>query len=757
MGKDLKTSVRLDTKSAVRSLQQLEDKINRIQRAVNKTSTANNKFSAPIQKATRDMQKLDSSNRKAANSANQIAKGYQKSSNAASVLTKNLRTLISTYVGIMGAKAVLNTSDLITSAENKLNYVNGGDAKLTQQTMDKTYAAAQRSRGAFSDMLTNVSKTMVLAGDSFDNNVDNAIRFQEIMSKAYTVGGASAAEQSSSMYQLVQALGSGVLQGDELRSVREGAPIAYKEIEKFAQGVYKTEDSLKDLASQGKITSDIVVAAIMNAGESIDTAFGNTKMTFGQAFNQIKNMAIQAFTPVLQMLNDALNSDAGKAIVDGIGKAFVVLANIVLWVGDLLGRFFSWCADNWYWLQWIVFSVVVALTIYFGVLAAKAIWAGIQMLWAFLTGLSPLTWAILIIGAVVAAIVWLANTTCSACEFMFYALMIVALGILLIGIITGSTALMIAAAVIAVIALILVVFMEFGQQIMGGIYVVGAFFVNVWNGMKNVAIGVWEALKAIAHNIKVAFVNAWYECKAKFWDFVSSVYSGVLKVANLINKVLGVFGIEINTSGLENAVNTAKGNAEANRAKKLTYQDISSAYSAGASTYDAFESGWASNAYANGAAKGAEWQNAIENFGTSIKDSISGFSLGGIGDKLGGLGKFGELNYSGVTGTGGSYLPDPNDPAYGVGGGYDPKKVLDNIAGDTGSIADSMDLTEEDLEYLRKIADMEWKKEFTTASIHVDMSNYNTVNGESDLDGIVTKLSDKLYEELNAVANGVYE
>ena len=67
-----------------------------------------------------------------------------------------------------------------------------------------------------------------------------------------------------------------------------------------------------------------------------------------------------------------------------------------------------------------------------------------------------------------------------------------------------------------------------------------------------------------------------------------------------------------------------------------------------------------------------------------------------------------------------------------------------------------MDLTQEDLEYLRKVAEMEWKKEFTTAQITVDMSNYNTINGTEDLDGIVTKLTDKLYEELNVVANGSY-
>jgi hypothetical protein len=67
-----------------------------------------------------------------------------------------------------------------------------------------------------------------------------------------------------------------------------------------------------------------------------------------------------------------------------------------------------------------------------------------------------------------------------------------------------------------------------------------------------------------------------------------------------------------------------------------------------------------------------------------------------------------------------------------------------------------MDLTQEDMEYLRRVADMEWKKEFTTASITVDMSNYNTINGENDLDGIVTKLADKLYEEMDYMANGVY-
>ena len=67
-----------------------------------------------------------------------------------------------------------------------------------------------------------------------------------------------------------------------------------------------------------------------------------------------------------------------------------------------------------------------------------------------------------------------------------------------------------------------------------------------------------------------------------------------------------------------------------------------------------------------------------------------------------------------------------------------------------------MDLAEEDLKFLRELAEKEWKKEYTTASITVDMSNFNTINKDGDLDGIVTKLRDKLYEEMNSLADGVY-
>jgi tape measure domain-containing protein len=249
--------------------------------------------------------------------------------NTLSSIGSKLKTIAATYLGMQTMKLGIDSSDTITSAQNKLNNIEGGSPELTAQSMDKMYAAAQRSKSSYSGMMSNVAKSMTLAGDSFQGNVDNAIRFQEIMAKAYTVGGASQTEAATSMYQLIQALGSGVLQGDELRSVREGAPIAYKEIEKFAQGVFNTEESLKDLASQGLITSDIIVAAIMNSEDKINKSFDNTKTTFGQTWEMMKNTALKAFQPVVEQLNAFLNSDRGQAFVAGLTNAIVVLAKVL--------------------------------------------------------------------------------------------------------------------------------------------------------------------------------------------------------------------------------------------------------------------------------------------------------------------------------------------------------------------------------------------------------------------------------------------
>lgn len=890
--KTLKTSVRLDAKSAVKSLDTLERKIQSIQKTIDKTNNNANKINNSLTPVVRKLNNATKNTDQLANSANKVNKNFQKTSSVLSGVTSKLKAMAATYLGVMGARAMFNTADVITSAQNKLNYVsaqslgNNGytdDGKYTQATlkqtqaaMDKMYQTSQKVRMGYTNMMANVSKSMMLAGEAFQNNTDNAIRFQEIMSKAYTIGGASAAEQASSMYQLIQALGSGILQGDELRSVREGASLAYKEIEKFAQGIYKCDDSLKDMASEGLITSEIVVAAILNAGNRIDAIFNNTKMTFAQAMTVIKNTAIKAFEPVLQKMTEILNSDAGQAILGGIQIGIILVADALGYLMDIFSVFINWFADNWYWIQYIVYAVVSAIIIHLGVMAAQAIIAGIQMFIAFITGLSPLYLWIVMIGVVVAAVIWLANTIATASEFICQILLIVAGVIALIGAVTGSTTLLIISLVITFIAVILYLFMEFGATIMGWIFKIAAYVVNILSFLGNViasflaicgslfinllafvvnaifgavnvivtlignlfkfignvaagcfnwlvatgynvcmaianaTIGLWNTIVAVAQNIGIAFENAWNAAKSAFWGFIADCLQGIKFLEPAINAIAKVFGIKgFTLSGLIDSVAD-----KASGAKQKGYVDVGNAFKSGANTYSyknsgdawsngyntfnydslksAWSEGWNTLAFDNtfntakeafgtfgkvdadawynkGYDMGSQAQDWLNNKASSIKDAIANFSLSDLGalfDKLTGSNAFEKLssNIDKIATLPNNINELANAPNNGgSGGSYDPSKVLDNIKknlGDTsdnvGDIKDTLDLTEEDLKYLRQIAEMEWKKEFTTASITVDMSNYNTINGDSDLDGIVTKLTDKLYEELNSVANGVY-
>lgn len=766
---ELKARVSLDTSGAERKLDSLIKKINQVNAAVQKTASAST-INAKVNN-TKQLAAVDKYKQKEKQAAKEVEKAWEEVArrrlNSVEKIGNALRTTIGRAIGIAGSialgKSIVNTSDLITSAENKLNYLNGGNAAATSESMDKMYAAALRSRSDYGAMMSNVSKSMALAGDkAFKGNIDNAIRFQEIMAKSYTLGGASAAEQASSMYQMVQALGSGKLAGDELRSVREGAPLAYAEIEKFAQKTLQSEESLKDLAAQGKITSDIVVAAMLEAGDSIDEAFKDTDMTFTQAFTNLKSVVINSFRPIQDTLNELLNSEAIIGLLNGIAVAIQVVMAVVNEFFKAVSVVINWIADNWNWLKIIFIAGAILMGIYLAQLiwsltlvGAKALIAGVKMFVSWLLALGP-------IGLVIAAVLFLAA-----------------------------------------------LFVMFTEQIVGALWWLGALFKNIGLWIANLAIGIWEWVTTIVSNIAewistaasntaawvVAAVNnvviffkkgiagigaffGWLGgvimnsisvavnfCVEKFWSFVGTVRSAILSIANFINKVLGIFGIEIDTSGLEAGVEAARAKADAAKNKKEesqkwlatetlskawsdatsqysyvtpeyisgTYSDPSAAFSAGYNTYDAFQDNWASDAYAAGAEVGA-----------NLHDKMTGW-ISGVGEELG------------ITGT-----PDVNDPATALNTddygqiANDIANGTDDTAKNTGRMADSMDLADEDLAYLRDLAEMEWKKEFTTANITVDMSNYNTINGDGDLDGIVTKLADKLYEELDYVAGGTY-
>lgn len=674
LSKDLTARVRLDTKQAEKALTRMEKKLNKINMAANRTASAG--FGS------------------VSKSINASNKQLKKSGALVDQLTTKVKRLANAYLGVMAASATVRTSDMITSSENRLNNLNGGDTTKTQETMDKMYTSSQKVRMNYADMMQNVSKSITLAGDAFQNNVDNAIRFQEIMAEAYVLGGASAAEQSSSMYQMIQGLGSGILQGDELRSVREGAPLAYKAIEEFAQGIFGAEENLKDLASEGKITADIVVAAMMEAGAEMDEQFAKTQMTFAQGWSKIKNTTIKSFEPVLQMLNKALNSSAGQSIISGISISIQIIANLLGIVFNMIGTIVTFVQNNGKliatvllviggimaavlfpkFLAWISYLGFVIQ--YYAYVGAVALASGLKAMVGWLAANWVLLLIILVIVAVIAAVIWLADSFEDA-----------------IGMIVGG--------VMAAVA------------------------------------AVWNVFLALVDFI-LGIVNYWYNIFQSFVNFFANVFKdpigSIIKLfGSLADNVLGV--IETIAKAIDKVFGSSLADTVSGWRGSLSSKIEVAMEKHGNGKYEEVMSNLNLSSESLGLSRWA-YEDA---YNTGYKWGSDG--AGWVTDKLGSLGNM-------LTGGG---LPGGD-----LLGGYDPSTALENIDGNTGSMADSMELTSEDLSYLRKVAEMEWKKEFTTASITVDMSNYNTINGDNDLDGIVTKLADKLYEELNVVADGVY-
>lgn len=734
----LRASVEITTGKSDRELEKVEKRLNAIFKAsekvgravaqINKATTAASKGSATIANANASIEK----------GAKKAKTAYEQLAESLGTVMTRLRRIVVTAMALNSLSTfLLNVVDPLTQAENKLNVMNAkqisasgtaynkdgsysnGVFTQTQETLDKIYTSAQKTRVAYNDMMGNVAKSMTLAGDAFLNNTDNAIRFQEIMAEAYSLSGASAAEISSSMYQMVQALGSGVLQGDELRSVREGASMAYMAIEKFAQGIYGTTDSLKTMASEGLITSEIVVAAVLNAGKKIDEQFENTYMTYGQALTYIRNVANKAFEPVYRLMRVALNSERGQKVLLGIGNAIQIIANATYKAVQIVGKGIAWMVDNWYWLKWVVITVITAITAKLGYLAITVAAKSALMFANFLWTLTPLYKWIVVIGVIIAWVVYMGKQVKNTCDliaqiafYVAYAVLvyigIVALGAILAGEAIVLTATQIAALSIALALLVVGLVIYYLDVICGAFYGVGQVGVEV-------ATWIGNAWNNMCHNL-----SAW------FWNAVADMLEGVDWLLKGINKIREALGKDaITVEGIRAKATNASSKVVDNNL------DIGGAWDKG---------------YATGSAMGAKYQDKINAWGSGIKDKISNFGFSGMD------GINGKLNSM----LGIKDLPNVAlSPSDSLTNG-DIGKGIGNIDDNTGKIADSMDLTQEDLEYLRRVADMEWKKEFTTANIVVKMDNTNTINNSGDLEGWAFSLRDILEEELVSVANGVY-
>lgn len=640
----------------------------------------------------------------------EISAGTQQ----ANELTNTIKRAVAAYVSIQSVGKALNISDELVQTTSRLNMMNDG-VQTTAELVNMVYAAAQDARGSFSQMADVVARFGNNAKDTFSSS-EEVVAFADLIQKQMTIAGASTQEAANAELQLSQALGSGVLRGDELNSIFEQAPNL---IQNIADYLDVPIGKIREMAADGELSADVVKAAIFSAADDINSKFNEMPMTWGQIWQSMQNTALIAFQPVLQRLNDLANSEAFQTFIQGAIEAMATLANILLNIFELVGTVGGFIADNWSVISPIIYGVIAALAVY---AAYLGIVKGIEIASAAATAIHSVAMSAKI--GVMAALT--GQTMAATAAQMGYN-----------GALYACPVVWIIVLIIALIAVIMAVCSAIAKMtgiansgfgvITGGVNVVIQFFKNLGLTVANIALGIGNAIAALASNMMTAFHNAICSIQSWFYNLLSTALSVIEGICAALNKLPFV---EFDYSGISSAADDYAAKASEAAGNKEDYQSISDAFNEGFTTFDAFQDGWASDAFNAGAA-----------WGDGVADKVSNFSLSDV---------FGQTDIPNV----GDYTSGFSDAIAnsGVGDG------IGNIDDNTGKIKDSLDITEEDLKYLRDIAEQEAINRFTTAEINVDMSGMqNTVNSGDDIDGFMTKLTDSVNEAVDNMTEGVHE
>lgn len=632
----------------------------------------------------------------------------------ANELTNTIKRAVAAYISIQSVGKALNISDELVQTTSRLNMMNDG-VQTTAELVNMVYAAAQDARGSFGQMADVVARFGNNAKDAFSSS-EEVVAFADLIQKQMTIAGASTQEAANAELQLSQALGSGVLRGDELNSIFEQAPNL---IQNIADYLDVPIGKIREMAADGELSADVVKAAIFSAADDINSKFNEMPMTWGQIWQSMQNTALIAFQPVLQRLNDLANSEAFQTFIQGAIEAMATLANILLNIFELVGTVGGFIADNWSVISPIIYGVIAALAVY---AAYLGIVKGIEIASAAATAIHSVAMSAKI--GVMAALT--GQTMAATAAQMGYN-----------GALYACPVVWIIVLIIALIAVIMAVCSAIAKMtgiansgfgvITGGVNVVIQFFKNLGLTVANIALGIGNAIAALASNMMTAFHNAICSVQSWFYNLLSTALSVIEGICSALNKLPFV---EFDYSGISSAADDYAAKASEAAGNKEDYQSISDAFNEGFTTFDAFQDGWASDAFNAGAA-----------WGDGIADKVSNFSLSDV---------FGQTDIPNVS----DYTSGFNDAIANSGVG----DSIGNIDDNTGKIKDSLEVSEEDLKYLRDIAEQEAINRFTTAEINVDMSGMqNTVNSGDDIDGFMTKLTDSVNEAVDNMTEGVHE
>ena len=632
-----------------------------------------------------------------------IAQGQRETNSLMSMI----KGAIGAYVSIRTIGSAINISDQFVNTTARISQMNDG-MQTTDQLIQMIYQSAQNARGSFGNMAAIVARFGNNAKDAFSSSKE-VIAFSNLIQKEMTIAGASTMEASNAMLQLSQALGSGVLRGDELNSIFEQAPNL---INRIADHMHIPIGQIRQMATEGKLSADVVKQAVFASANEINDKFAAMPRTWGQIWQGFQNTALFAFRPVLQEINAIANSQGFQNFVNGAIGALSVLSRYTLKAFNTIGSMGKAIYDNWDFIAPVIYAAAAALLVWAGNLTyAKAVQAvslaldyagavakGIHA--AAVTIFTNATWAQASATATATAAQLGLNTAMYACPVVWIVGAIIAL--------------------VAVFYLAIAAVNRFaGTSISATGVICGAFMValafigNLFVAAANLIIDcmvtIANAVRTVANFVATVFVDPVNAVIQLFVGMANTVLNILSTIAGVIDTVFG--------SNLSAAVNNWKG-AVAEYAAGLQVE-------AGATVIPEIDA----SQYKLQRFDYGEAYDTGYNFGSNI-DLTKVFSAGipgmeGIPDMLGTI--------------------------------AENTNSLPEVAGNTGGLKDGLEIKDEDLKYLRDLAEQEAINRYTTAEIHIDMTNNNHIEKGMDTSGFVAWMTDAVNEAIDVVTEGVHK
>ena len=695
----IKNTIKLQDKMTpvLRSIIKSLDTTVTVMAGVDKVSnTAFNKMKRDVKQAQDALNQFNNSADDVPKKAERGAVAFAKWKNplvTASALIYTIKNMLS------GLSSVRDVADNFTMSMARIGLVteNLNDTMYTTaELQDRILRSANRSRAEYDATANAVGRLGLLAGDAF-SSTDEIIAFTEAMNKAFKVGGTGPQEAASAMYQLTQAMGSGRLQGDEYRSIIENAPMLANAIADYV-GVSKGE--LKELSSEGAITSDIIKAALFNAADDIEQKFNQLPKTWGDVGTIIKNSSIEMFQPVIERLSAVANSEQFAQLQSKIIAFIQQIADWSLQAIDFIGRVIDWAQQNKDIILGAMYAIITVILLYKAISLATAIQTG--MAWAMAH------WPILLLIGLIAGLVFawqnVGNVGKAFIILIGAIIAIVTIWIVVQKILNGvlianpiGLIIMAIGLLIGIIIALILWITDLWENNMDFKYGV----IKIWNDI----LGFFDKVPLFFMKVGYGIADAFSHAKVGTMQIMESLANGVIGIINsLIEKLNKIPGVSINPL---NELSFAASAAAEEEAKRQARDEK------------------LANKEAEIARKAAERDAKMATDRAKDEAALAEKRAKAEAEK--------------------QAQAEKEQQMYGADSSYDWNSMmvdggkLDSI----GRINDKVEITDEDLKYLKDIAKTEFVNKYTTLRPELKVT-FGDVHETADTEGLLTAMEDMI-------------